>query len=320
MDLLILIWFISVVASAVVATKKGEPYAGTFLGLVLGPLGLLVCLLSGYANRRRCPYCAELIMKKAVVCPHCHRAADESCVRDRSQPLLGWRPAFGADRWKDAGYRLIERLDQLTPNRRIALFAVICISVIVAVANFLEAPTDTEGGKIARSDPPPQQARQDAPPDSPSSELNFTKPLQNSAQAADSDIQKFVDSIRSANQVKTAVRNDLLGVDSCGTGSCENNNATDICDHVAALDIKLAGAISDVSRRGGGDFNIDNSDLQLFRAIWSACKPTSYQFWNYGRLLHVWYQPDPVTDAKVRAALGVATARSAENSEAKMAR
>jgi len=67
------IWLVSVVASAVIGSRKGNPIGATFLGLVLGPIGLIIVLLSGSANRKPCPYCAELIMKKAIVCPHCKR-------------------------------------------------------------------------------------------------------------------------------------------------------------------------------------------------------------------------------------------------------
>lgn len=69
----LVIWLLSVIASASIGAKKGNPIGGTFLGLVLGPVGLVIVLVSGYANRRACPFCAEQIMKKAVVCPHCQR-------------------------------------------------------------------------------------------------------------------------------------------------------------------------------------------------------------------------------------------------------
>lgn len=72
-DLWIIVWLLCIVTCALIGAKKGNPISGTFLGLALGPVGVLVCLLSGYANRRACPYCAEMIMKKAIVCPHCQR-------------------------------------------------------------------------------------------------------------------------------------------------------------------------------------------------------------------------------------------------------
>lgn len=70
---LLLIWLVSVVASAAIGNKKGNPIGGAFLGLALGPIGLVLVLVSGSANRRPCSYCAELIMMKATVCPHCQR-------------------------------------------------------------------------------------------------------------------------------------------------------------------------------------------------------------------------------------------------------
>jgi hypothetical protein len=70
---LLVIWLVSVIASAAIGSRKGNPIGATFLGLVLGPIGLVIVLLSGSANRKPCPYCAELVMKKATVCPHCQR-------------------------------------------------------------------------------------------------------------------------------------------------------------------------------------------------------------------------------------------------------
>ena len=74
MEILIgLTWLLSLIASAVIGSRKGNPVGGTFLGLALGPIGLVIVLLSGSANRISCPYCAEKILKKATVCPHCQR-------------------------------------------------------------------------------------------------------------------------------------------------------------------------------------------------------------------------------------------------------
>ena len=78
MELLLVIWIASVLAAAVIATRKGNPIGGTFLGIVLGPIGLLIVLLSGSANRVACPFCAEKILKKATVCPHCQREVHAS--------------------------------------------------------------------------------------------------------------------------------------------------------------------------------------------------------------------------------------------------
>jgi hypothetical protein len=68
-----IIWLICVAISAVVGAKRGNPLGGTFLGVVLGPIGLLIVLLSEDKYRVPCPFCAEKIQKKAKICPFCRK-------------------------------------------------------------------------------------------------------------------------------------------------------------------------------------------------------------------------------------------------------
>jgi len=65
-------WFICAIIAALIGDRKGEGVAGFLLGLLLGPLGIIAAALSR-GNRMNCPYCKELINKKATVCPHCQR-------------------------------------------------------------------------------------------------------------------------------------------------------------------------------------------------------------------------------------------------------
>lgn len=69
----LLVWLASVVGATYVGSKKGSPFGALFLGVMLGPVGLIITILSGSSNRISCPHCAEKIMKKAKVCPHCQR-------------------------------------------------------------------------------------------------------------------------------------------------------------------------------------------------------------------------------------------------------
>lgn len=70
------------IASAMIASSKGRNAAGWFfLGLILGPFGLVFALIVGKEGpsneERRCPYCAEFIKKGAIVCKHCGRDMPE---------------------------------------------------------------------------------------------------------------------------------------------------------------------------------------------------------------------------------------------------
>jgi hypothetical protein len=137
------------------------------------------------------------------------------------------------------------------------------------------------------------------------------------AAAADSatESQKFVDAIQSVDQVKAGVRESLSAIDhDCAVGSCANANATQICRYTAALDVQVGGAITatDPRQRRDARFSISPSDLSLFQRIWAQCKPTSYQFWNYPDVLHVWYAADPAADAQIRQALGMTKATRSE--------
>lgn len=60
------------------AQKKGFNVAGGAIGgALLGPLAFLLFFVSGIASsseqRVKCPYCAEMVKREALVCPHCKR-------------------------------------------------------------------------------------------------------------------------------------------------------------------------------------------------------------------------------------------------------
>ena len=67
-----IVFFVSAIISCVIGSRKGEPISSFFFGLFLGPIGVILAILST-GNKKKCQYCQEFVNKKATVCPHCQK-------------------------------------------------------------------------------------------------------------------------------------------------------------------------------------------------------------------------------------------------------
>ena len=69
-------WILALVISAIIASilgsRKGIGASSFFFGLILGPLGIILVLLSK-GKRVACPFCDKLIYMTSTVCPHCEK-------------------------------------------------------------------------------------------------------------------------------------------------------------------------------------------------------------------------------------------------------
>lgn len=67
------IWLLSATIAGSIGGRKGEGGKAFLVGLLLGPLGVLLAMVSS-GDRRPCPHCAEPVRSIAKVCPHCRNA------------------------------------------------------------------------------------------------------------------------------------------------------------------------------------------------------------------------------------------------------
>jgi hypothetical protein len=85
------------IAGIVRQARGGGFMFGFFLGVLLGPFGILVAALMGVdpatrktapsqrdpsRMRRECPHCQEPMRRDAFVCPHCQRDSEPWTFRD----------------------------------------------------------------------------------------------------------------------------------------------------------------------------------------------------------------------------------------------
>lgn len=127
------------------------------------------------------------------------------------------------------------------------------------------------------------------------------------ATAGEATVRAFVDSIKSVAQVKQGIREALTEAEQCGTGHCWNVHATRVCDLVAALDVNVDYQITGTfeSTHPKPSIKIADTDLKLMKLIFSQCKPSNYQYWSFGQILHVYYAPSSKVNAEVNKQLGI---------------
>ena len=72
MEYIIPLWILCGLIGAAVGSSKNLGLWGFVVGFLLGPIGLLIVVLSS-GNRIPCPFCCEKMNRRATVCPHCQR-------------------------------------------------------------------------------------------------------------------------------------------------------------------------------------------------------------------------------------------------------
>jgi len=78
------VWLLMSIAAAIISEKRGNsPILGFVGGLILGPIAVIAALAEKpnkkiekdviKGNKRKCPFCAEIVKNEAFVCKHCGR-------------------------------------------------------------------------------------------------------------------------------------------------------------------------------------------------------------------------------------------------------
>lgn len=95
MELLLLVWFLCGIVTAMIMNSKTDSHAKIafyfVLGLLLGFLGILLALVAPNeksvqavatvsVSQEACPYCRETIMAGAIKCKHCGERLDRTAV------------------------------------------------------------------------------------------------------------------------------------------------------------------------------------------------------------------------------------------------
>lgn len=152
MEILIVIWLLFGIASAVVMSNKGRSGCGGFaLGFLLGPFGLIIALVLPadrmaqekkdlrLGQSKKCPQCAELIKVEAKKCRHCGAELYKPMTPDLAEQLQ-----FSAAELDCYGHKQLAALDGMIKNKDVSAQQKACDAICSKIGrvNFEGPPKD----------------------------------------------------------------------------------------------------------------------------------------------------------------------------------
>ena len=71
--ILFAICIFTTIIGAIIGSKKGCLGAGLMLGMLLGPIGIIIILVMKGNKNKQCGFCKEYIHEQATICPRCQK-------------------------------------------------------------------------------------------------------------------------------------------------------------------------------------------------------------------------------------------------------
>lgn len=133
---LIALWLVSAaITASVMAQKRRNALVGLVVGLLLGPLAVLLALASGRGHSKRCPFCRESIDRDAIRCPRCQSVLNDPVSSAVSSGQLEQESESTYGDTARGGRERSSAVTRTLPAVVGVAFAIIAVYIVVSLIN-----------------------------------------------------------------------------------------------------------------------------------------------------------------------------------------